>query len=379
MNLNKKIGVLLDNGFEPKFISSLTESKINFLFEKMSKRKENKEQVTQVPSKPSFKVGDKGGTLPPNEKGYAIKKNTDNTVTATPMESEMKEGDVNEKFESKAQQGLFWARCNKCEDKNCDWCKKAKEFSKSTSEKQYKTMPGKKHPEKTVKYKKKETNEEFTMANYYDKVASVYANNAMGKTIDSLTKEQIINKHLTKIVESNLKPTMKKRDLLRLIESENKNKKNLNEDFYYGEMGEDFDMMSRYEGEPNWYEEDEEDYEEYDIPPGREEPGMPPGREDDDTPRPRNKMSSLSRRMNDPFAPTIEPGIKEPKIKPREPDVEPEWTPDEYEPENPDEDEETKIQGKRNMEFMLEIRNKFNRTMNRLNETHYKPIKYNKY
>ena len=171
---------------------------------------------------------------------------------------------------------------------------------------------------------------------------------------------------------------MKKRDLLRLIESENKNKKNINEDFYYNEMGEDFDMMSRYEGEPNWDKEDEEDYEEYDMPPGRE-PGMPPGREDDDTPRPRNKMSRLSRRMNDPFAPTIDPGIKEPKIKPIEPDVEPEWTPDEYEPENPDEDEETKIQGKRNMEFMLEIRNKFNRTMNRLNETHYKPIKYNKY
>jgi hypothetical protein len=36
----------------------------------------------------------------------------------------------------------------------------AKEFSDSTSKKQYKDMPEKKHPEKTVDYKKKKTNEE---------------------------------------------------------------------------------------------------------------------------------------------------------------------------------------------------------------------------
>jgi len=70
------------------------------------------------------------------------------------------ESKINEKFESKAQQGLFWARCNKCSSKNCKWCKMAKEFSDSTTKKEYKKMPKKKHPEKTVKYKKKETKEE---------------------------------------------------------------------------------------------------------------------------------------------------------------------------------------------------------------------------
>ena len=43
MNLNKKIGALLDNGFKPNFISTLNENKINFLFEKLSKKKETKE------------------------------------------------------------------------------------------------------------------------------------------------------------------------------------------------------------------------------------------------------------------------------------------------------------------------------------------------
>lgn len=374
MNLNKKIGVLLDNGFNPKFISSLNESKINFLFEKISKRKENKEAVTKnvtqtTMTQAEFDTSTKAGTPIDG----TLKKNQDGTYTVTKTE-----GEISEKFESKAQQGLFWARCNKCKTDDCKGCKMAKEFSKSTSEKQYKTMPEKKHPEKTVKYnKKKETNEEFTMANYYDKVASTYTNLAKSK----LTKEEIINKHLTKIVESNLKPTMKKRDLLRLIESENKNKKNLNEDFYYDEMGEDFDMMSRYEGEPNWYEEDEEDYEEYDMPPGREEPGMPPGREDDDTPRPRNKMSRLSRRMNDPFAPTIEPGIKEPKIKPKEPDRAPEWEPDEDEPiiPSPDVNPEPQARDKRNKDFMRSIREEFNRNLNKLDNVSHKPIKYRKY
>jgi hypothetical protein len=371
---------LLDNGFNPKFISSLNESKINFLFEKISKRKENKEATTTTKT-------EKVTTYTPDELTKMKQQNTgvnvnNGEVTPTPqgglIVKQQAEGEIKEKFESKAQQGLFWARCNKCKTDDCKWCKMAKEFSKSTSEKQYKTMPEKKHPEKTVKYnKKKETNEEFTMANYYDKVASTYTNLAKSK----LTKEEIINKHLTKIVESNLKPTMKKRDLLRLIESENKNKKNLNEDFYYDEMGEDFDMMSRYEGEPNWYEEDEEDYEEYDMPPGREEPGMPPGREDDDTPRPRNKMSRLSRRMNDPFAPTIEPGIKEPKIKPKEPDRTPEWEPDEDEPiiPSPDVNPEPQARDKRNKDFMRSIREEFNRSLNKLDNVSHKPIKYRKY
>ena len=170
---------------------------------------------------------------------------------------------------------------------------------------------------------------------------------------------------------------MKKRDLLRLIESENVKKRYINEDFYYDEMDEDFDMMSKYEGEPNWYEEDDE---EYDMPPGREEPGMPPGREDDDTPRPRNKMSRLSRRMNDPFAPTIEPGIKEPKIKPIEPDRAPEWEPDFDEPIVPDEDTETEPQARRRHKSLMRgIKEEFNHSLNRLDNVTHKPIKYRKY
>jgi hypothetical protein len=339
MNLNKKIGLLLDNGLSPNFISSLTESKINFLFEKMSKRKEAKEQAASpnvqkvnISATTAYKVP-AGGEVDINNVKIT---NQGGIATVTPMESEIKEDDtlnvvndpdatadgmgmfetdLTEKFESKAQQGLFWARCNKCESKNCKWCKMAKEFSKSTSKKQYKKMPEKKHPEKTVKYKKKKTNEEFTMANYFDKVASVYANNAMGKTINSLTKEQFVKKHINKIVENNLRPTMKKRDLLKLIESEIKRKKGLNEDFYMDEEL-DFDFMSDVETAP----------------------------------------------------------IIKPKIKPKR-ETEPEWEPDEDEKIVPDEEQQP--QGKGNV-YETMNRN-FKKMLTRMDNVDYKPIKYRRF
>ena len=107
----------------------------------------------------------------------------------------MAESKLNEKFESKAQQGLFWARCNKCSSKNCKWCKMAKEFSDSTSEKQYKKMPEKKHPEKTVKVEKN-TNEGL---------------------------EKFLEKKITEMVESSINPKMKKKDLIKTIKKKTKN------------------------------------------------------------------------------------------------------------------------------------------------------------
>jgi hypothetical protein len=102
---------------------------------------------------------------------------------------------IEEKFESKAQQGLFWARCNKCSDKKCKWCKMAKEFSDSTSKKQYKNMPEKKHPEKTVKNKKEKTNE---------------------------SEQKYWEKEIIKMVEENIIPKMTKKDLVNTIKKKTK-------------------------------------------------------------------------------------------------------------------------------------------------------------
>jgi hypothetical protein len=189
MRTKKNIVFLIENGLSINTVSKMTDSQVKVLVEKF--KKENKEQVTQVtePAKTSYKIAGPG-KLPPNTKGYDVKTNTDGSVIATPMENEIKEdetvddllnnnefggnlpvnydnpqdegtpdpdgkndgmeeSEIKEKFQSKSQQGLFWARCNKCSDKKCKWCKMAKEFSDSTSKKDYKKMPEKKRPEKT--------------------------------------------------------------------------------------------------------------------------------------------------------------------------------------------------------------------------------------
>ena len=250
MKNNKKVIYLIEKGLSAKTVANLNESQINLLVEKF--KKETKEQIDKItePAKTSYKI--KGpGELPPNQKGYQVKTDTDGTVTATPMENEIKEDEtddvtssnalgkdaeqsytgqeaphdandmaddgmdddssddrsmmgmaestINEKFESKAQQGLFWARCNKCSDKKCKWCKMAKEFSDSTSKKQYKNMPEKKHPEKTVTVKKK-TNE----------------------NLEKFLEDQILN-----MVESTITPRMSKKDLVEAIKKKSKSNKSM--------------------------------------------------------------------------------------------------------------------------------------------------------
>jgi len=227
MNLEKKIYNLLDSGFSKEFVLSLNESKIDVLYERL-KKKEQKEAVTTNVKKTVYSSAEAKG------KSFAgvTTVNPDGSVIVT-NEGEMNEEKLEEKFESKAQQGLFWAKCNKCKTDDCKWCKMAKEFSKSTSKKQYEKMPEKKHPEKTVKYKKK-TNENVTFGDAYSKmIGSAYSNEMMGKYLESFNEEK-----LNQLIEKNLKPTMKKKDLLNLIENQIISKKKINEYFYFNDGAE---------------------------------------------------------------------------------------------------------------------------------------------
>jgi hypothetical protein len=49
------------------------------------------EQVEEIPTKKSYKVGQEGGNLPPSPKGYNVKKTPTGDVVATPNESELEE------------------------------------------------------------------------------------------------------------------------------------------------------------------------------------------------------------------------------------------------------------------------------------------------
>ena len=161
MSLNKKIGFLLDNGISPNFVSTLNENKINFLFERISNKKETKEQDKGILKVPAGSPAEKEA-MDKNQSYIAyeneIKEDEFYTdiskgITQDPEQEESpdypgsdrgKTGEqesLEEKFESKAQQGLFWARCNKCKTDDCKWCKMAKEFSKGTSKNNIKICP----------------------------------------------------------------------------------------------------------------------------------------------------------------------------------------------------------------------------------------------
>jgi len=245
MKNNKKVVFLIENGLTQRTLNKMSEYQINLLFEKFKrmKDKETKEQVQQQQTTKTI-VGPKGGnvTLKPGQTTVSLKPlpnapgsmeviekelsedETDDVTTSNAqgavnlqkytgqeaphdandmapdgMDDDsdndrsnmgMSESTLNEKFESKAQQGLFWARCNKCSDKKCKWCKMAKEFSDSTTKKEYKNMPEKKHPEKTVKYKKKKTNEDL---------------------------QRFLEYQIYEMIDSQIQPKMTKKDLIEAI------------------------------------------------------------------------------------------------------------------------------------------------------------------
>lgn len=250
MKSNKNIIFLIENGLTAKTVSNLSESQIKILVEKF--KKENKEQIQQKQTT-TTQVGPKGGVvaLKPGQTQVSLKPvanaapgtmeviekelsedETDDVTSSNALgkDSEqdytgqeaphdandmaddgmdddsgddrsmmgMSESAVNEKFESKAQQGLFWARCGKGKTKEeKKWCEMAKEFSDSTTKKDYKKMPEKIRPEKSVKVK---TNENL---------------------------EKFLEEKISEMVEMNIMAKMSKKDLLETIKKKSKNQKSM--------------------------------------------------------------------------------------------------------------------------------------------------------
>jgi hypothetical protein len=86
MKINTKALELIEKGLSSKTVSKLDESQINTLHAKLLG-----EQVEEIPTKKSYKVGQEGGNLPPSPKGYNVKKTPTGDVVATPNESELEE------------------------------------------------------------------------------------------------------------------------------------------------------------------------------------------------------------------------------------------------------------------------------------------------
>jgi hypothetical protein len=128
-------------------------------------------------------TGGKTSITPLKELGEEETLDVVNDPDATSDGMPTTEGVIREKFESKAQQGFFWAKCNTSKGvKKKKWCELAREFSDSTSKKQYKTMPEKKQPEKM--------DEEY---------------------------EKFLEDRIVEMIESRIQPKMTKADILKTI------------------------------------------------------------------------------------------------------------------------------------------------------------------
>ena len=247
MKTKDKVLRLLNHGFNSDLLSQLNENQIEALHKRLVEaKKESKEATTKTETKTytdytsgevntlkskgqSINIPAGGQIQPLPDGGMRVVQETDdieNDDISLSLGAEGKNDmalalsnmEMTEKFESKAQQKYFWAKCQRSKGKEKKkWCDMADEFSKSTSKKQYKTMPEKINPEKTVKYKKKkEANE-----NYLDMVGKAYNKNMLNKISDIKPGiswgESEIQKGIMKLLEKHITPKMSKKDFLKLV------------------------------------------------------------------------------------------------------------------------------------------------------------------
>ena len=153
MKTKNPITVLLENGIHFSTLTNMSENQIKILAERF-KKEESKEAITKTTTSTYTIDPTTAKTTGADIDGVInVKVEPSGAVKAT---------EIKEKFESKAQQGLFWAKCNNAKGKEKKkWCDMAKEFSDDTTKKDYKKMPEKIHPEKTVDYKKKAQKESY--------------------------------------------------------------------------------------------------------------------------------------------------------------------------------------------------------------------------
>ena len=179
---------LLSHGFKFDTVARLNEAQVRVLSEKISKE-ESKEQIIkkmttsyEIPAQTAKTTGaDIGGVnikVEPSGVVKATEIGEDDTLDVVSDPDATKDGmGIFEKFESKSQQRLFYARCGNGKTKTeKKWCKWAKEFSKETN---YETTPEKKE--------KNESNEKF------------------------------IEESIIRLIEKNINPKMSKGDLIRTI------------------------------------------------------------------------------------------------------------------------------------------------------------------
>ena len=214
MKINDKILRLVKHGLKATNLTKLNESQINSLYSRLV------EQVTKIPGKTQYKIGNDGGNIPANPKGYDIKQNPDRTVTAIPIgETE----EIDEKSVSKKQHGLMGAAYSvekgdkELKDIPKSYRGKVKKVVDSMSKKQIKDFT--KTKSKNLPDEVNET--EFDLNDAMLKHAANYYTKSADKRVPIIggIGESELEKEITRLVEKYLSPKMTKKDFMNIIEN----------------------------------------------------------------------------------------------------------------------------------------------------------------
>lgn len=160
-NVGKKIERLISDGFSYNTLRGLSEGQINLLYNRLVERVTPQDldlqrQYNNELSKTAQLVKSMGGestegaVSPLNPyKGQQTQQPKQVGPSSNDGFDNYQDGEMTEKFESKAQQKLFWARCEDAKSPKAKkkWCKWAKEYSDKTD---FSKLPEKKKQVKEI-------------------------------------------------------------------------------------------------------------------------------------------------------------------------------------------------------------------------------------
>jgi len=239
MRNNIKALRLVEKGLSSKTVSKLTESQIDSLYNKLVI-----EQVTQVPSKPAFKVGPKGGVLPPNAKGYSVRQDpSTKEVIATASEEVTEDLEDPMDFEKGSRSQAPHQVGPSTDDGFGDYDDGTEEFNEVKKKKksnpwaictaQLSSEFGTPHRsqwsakeknkyERCVKDVKKTLEEEKLMKEHSEnimKILNVHRSSKGSSSLNNSNKDVslFLENAISRIVEKHLQPKITKRDLMKYL------------------------------------------------------------------------------------------------------------------------------------------------------------------
>lgn len=128
MKRSEMIKSLKEQGLTESTLVKFNDKQITNLYERFVP-----EQITPIPGKPSFKIGEKGGTLPPNAKGYEMSTDPlDKRPVAKPLaEKDAKGVKRDDQVKQGAYDGRFKTKVvkDKKKEESKNWAKKKTEMS----------------------------------------------------------------------------------------------------------------------------------------------------------------------------------------------------------------------------------------------------------